>query len=259
MQDAGQVPQAPGAQERKGLGTLAWIAIGCGVLIVMVVLALTVGGLLLARKAKSVVEDLDFEGNPAMATARMVVRMSPELEEVSADEEAGTITIRNTSTGEEITVDFEDVQEGKIAWKVGDKEVSIDASEVEDGNVVTVTGDEGSWKLTTGAEAAGELPNWVPVYPGTEAEGLSTFSGDDGVRGTFGLKTEDGVSEVISFYRSQFEEQGYSVSSNVMSGDDGEQGGLVTGSHEESGRSVTVIVGTEDDGTKIAITYAQGN
>jgi hypothetical protein len=258
MQDGTQGPQVPQAPEKKGLGTLAWLGIGCGVLVVLIVVALSLGGLFLAKKAKDVVGDLDFEGNPGLAAARMVVRLSPELEEVAVDEEAGTITIRNAKTGEEATFDFEDVKEGRIAWKVGDREVSIDASEVEGGNVVTVTGDEGTWKLTTGADAAGELPDWVPVYPGAEPEGRTMMSSDEGVTGTFGFNTEDEVSEVISFYRSQLGDQGFAVTTNVMSGDDGDDGGLVQGGHEATKRSVTVILGTEDEATTVAITYSDG-
>jgi hypothetical protein len=246
------------APQKKGLGTLAWIGIGCGVLVVVIVVALAVGGLFLAKKAKDVVEDLDFEGNPGLAAARMVVRLSPELEEVGVDEEDGTITIRNTKTGEQVTVDFEEVKDGRIRWSTGEGEVTIDASGDEEGTVVSVTDDKGKTvKLTAGAEASGELPDWLPLYPGTEPQGRHAMTGDEGIRGAFQLETDDPVSEVVEFYRSSLSEEGLSVNTNVFSGDAGEQGGLVTGSNDAEGRSVTVMVGTEDGRRTISVTYSE--
>jgi hypothetical protein len=245
------------APAKKGLGTLAWVAIGCGVLILIVVVALAVGGLFVFNKAKQVADDLDFEGNPGLAAARMVVRLSPELEEVAVDEEAGTITVRNTKTGEEVTVDFEDLKEGKIRWQSGDREVTIDASESGDGGAVSVTEEGRSMKLTTGAAAAGEVPDWVPLYPGTEPSASHGESGTEGVRGTFRLETDDGVSEVIDFYRGELEGLGFEVSFNVLSGDTGDQGGLVRGTDEASGRSVTVLVSVDEQRTTVAITYRE--
>ncbi len=244
------------APKKKGLGTLAWIAIGCGALIVVVVVALGVGGLFLAKKAKDVVGDLDFEGNPGLAAARMVVRLSPELEEVGVDEDAGTITIRNTKTGEEITVDFDDVQEGRISWKSGDQEVTIDASGDQEGATIDVSGDKGTWKLTTGGAATGELPEWVPVYPGSAPESRHDMTSDEGYQGVFQLTTDDGVAQVVEYYRSQLAERGFEVSTNVFSGDEGEQGGLVSGQDEAGGRTVTVMVGSEEGRSTMSVSFS---
>ncbi len=73
--------------ERKGLGTLAWIGIGCGVLLVVVVIALAVTSWFVVGKARQVA--VDVEGNPALAAARMIVKLNPELEEVEVDQDAG--------------------------------------------------------------------------------------------------------------------------------------------------------------------------
>ena len=61
------------AQQKQGLPTLAWVAIGCGVLVVIMVLVLTVSGLFMAKKIKDVAGDLDFEDDPAMSAARLIV------------------------------------------------------------------------------------------------------------------------------------------------------------------------------------------
>ncbi len=88
--------------KKKGLGPLAWIGIGCGALVVIVAVALVVVGLIAAKKIKDVAGD--FKDNPEMAAARLIVKMNPELEEVSADEQAATITVRHTKTGEVVTL-----------------------------------------------------------------------------------------------------------------------------------------------------------
>ena len=85
------------APAKKGLPVWAWVGIGCGALVVVVLIVVTVAGFLVANKVKDVAAD--FEKNPAMATARMIVKLNPDLEEVSTDDEEGTITVRNTKTG----------------------------------------------------------------------------------------------------------------------------------------------------------------
>jgi hypothetical protein len=243
--------------ERKGLGTLAWIGIGCGVLLVVVVIALAVTSWFVVGKARQVAEEFDVEGNPALAAARMIVKLNPELEEVDVDQEAGTITVRNTRTGEEVTVDFEDLEQGRISWKAGDHEVTIDASGGEGEEVISVTGDEGEWKLTTGGSDAGDLPDWVPLYPGTEPMASHVFEGSEGVRGTCQLETDDGAAQVIDFYQKQLQQAGYEVTVNRFSSSDGEEGGVVNAEHGASGRAVVVMVGTESGRTTASVSFSE--
>jgi uncharacterized protein YneF (UPF0154 family) len=73
------------AQPKKGLPVWAWIGIGCGALLIMVLVVVMVGGFFVARKVQDVAAD--FEENPAMATAKMIVKLNPELEEVSTDDQ----------------------------------------------------------------------------------------------------------------------------------------------------------------------------
>ena len=249
MSNGTQTPQ------RQGLSTLAWIGIGCGVLLVVVVIALAAVTWWGVGKARQMADE--FEGNPALAAARMIVRLNPELEEVDVDEEAGTITVRNTRTGEEITVDFEDLEQGRISWKAGDQEVTIDASGGEGEEVISVTGDEGEWKLTTGASGARDVPDWVPLYPGTEPLASHVFEGSEGVRGTCQLETEDGAAQVLDFYQGQLQQAGYEVTVNRFSSSEGEEGGVVNAEHGASGRAVVVMVGTENGRTTASVSYTE--
>lgn len=242
--------------QRRGLGTLAWIAIGCGVMIVVLVVAVTIGGFFVAKKVRDVAADFDIDGNPGLAAARMIVKINPELEEVAFDEEEGTITVRHTGTGEEVTVNFEDLKEGRISWKTGDQEITIDTSAVEQGDIVSVTGEDGDWKVTAGSGGSDKVADWVPIYPETEVESSHFMEGDDAVRGVFQVVTEDDVSKVVEFYRSALEEAEYNLSVNTFSGSEGEDGGIINASHE-SGRTITVMIGTEDGSTAINVTYSE--
>ena len=243
--------------ERRTLGTLAWIGIGCGVLLVVIAIALAAVTWWGYGKARQMAEDFDVDGNPALAAARMIVKLNPELEELDVDEEGGTITVRNTNTGEVITVDFEDLEQGRISWKAGDQEVTIDASGGEGEEVISVTGDEGEWKLTTGGTGAGDIPDWVPVYPETEPLASHVFEGSEGVRGTCQLDTDDGAAEVIDFYQERLQQAGYEVTVNRFSSTDGEEGGVVNAEHEASGRNLVDMVGTENGRTTASVSYSE--
>jgi len=249
-------------QPKKGLPALAWIGIGCGVLVVLVVIVvvvLTVGGLIMAKKIKDVAGDLDFEGNPAMAAARVIVRMNPELEEVSVDEDAGTITVRHTETGETVTISIEDLQEGRISFSTEEGEVTIEASgKPEEGTIKVRSGDE-TWTLKTGVETVGEIAEWVPVYPGATPENQHSVTLDGKVNGGFQLTSSDGVKPLVEFYRNQLTELGFDVRVNEFSAGEGESGGVVYGQHEATGRGLTAMIRLEEDGsTRVAVSYQHG-
>ena len=248
----GNGEQAPA---KKGLPVWAWIGIGCGALIVFVMIVVTVGGFFVANKVKDVAGD--FEDNPAMATARMIVKLNPELEEVSTDEENGTITVRNTKTGEVVTVNFDDIEKGRFSFKSGDREVTVDASRADEGGAVTITDDDNKVVFSAGESVAGDIPPWVPLFPGTEPSGPHTMRAGDELSGGFELETDTPVDTVLEFYRSTLEDAGYEISVNTYTQDD-TKGGMVNGSLESEGRNLVAILSSEGGGpTKVVITYAQ--
>lgn len=245
------------APARRGLPVWAWVGIGCGTLLVLVMVVVTIFGFFLARKVQDVAAD--FEKDPAMATARMIVRLNPELEEVAVDEEAGTITVRNTTTGEIITANFQDIEQGKISFKSGDKEISVDASEARESGTITITDGEDNLSFSAGETSSGDLPDWVPLYPGAAIGGHHATTTATTMSGGFELETTDPVDTVLEFYRAGLEEAGYAVTVNTYS-QDGTRGGMVNGSHEGGQRTVVAILSAEGGGpTKVVVTYSQGS
>ena len=242
------------APERKGLHPLAWVGIGCGVILVIIITAVLVGGFFLARTVKDVAQD--FEDNPGLAAARFIVKASPELEEVDVDEDAGTMTVRNKKTGELITVNFDDVAEGRFSWTTdGEEEFTIDVSEAEDGTVRIESSDGEGFALTTGAAVSEEIPEWVPVYPGTDPENRGTMKTTDSLNGNFTLKTGDTVAEVLDFFRNELKESGFQVNVSTYSSV-GADGAMLNGSIEAEKTNVIVIIGREEDQTTVSVTYS---
>jgi hypothetical protein len=239
-------------QTKKGLGPLAWIAIGCGVIIVLVGVVMVAGGIFVAGKAKDFAADM--EKNPGLTTARTIVRLNPELEEVAVDEEAGTITVRNTRTGEEVTVDFDALADGKLSFSSGDKSMTIETSE----EGVKVSSEEGGEKLelSTGNEVTDEVPEWVPVWPDAELEGRSTMRHSEGLNGGFQLVAPVATAEAIEFYRARLDEAGFDVRVSTYSTEDG-QGGMVNATDETGGRTVVAMVSSRaDGGSDVRVNYA---
>jgi hypothetical protein len=245
--------QAQASGKRKGLHPLVWVGIGCGGIVVMAAIVMMVLGLFVLKKGKDALEDL--EKDPSKV-AEWVVRANPDLELVKRDPEAGTITVRNVKTGEEVTVDWQDVKEGRITFSSGDQEVVFDAD--QDEGRVRITGDSGedeSFELSFGGESAVEVPEWVPLYPGTEPTGGATMTKAGGVSGGFGLETPDAADKVVEFYRERLAEDGYELSVNTFATGSETAGAIVSGTR--NGRTVGVHISRGGDTTTIGVTFEE--
>ncbi len=148
-----------GMSERKGLHPLAWVGIGCGVIILIALLGFGACTILVAKTASDIAEEM--ENNPEITAARAFVFANPELEMVSVDEEAKTVTIRNTTTGEEMTVDASKLADGEISFQ-GEGGESLTFGQ----GGMTAKTDEGEFKIGGGGEA--EVPEWAPVPDGAK-------------------------------------------------------------------------------------------
>lgn len=248
-------PTPTGPTAARKTSPWVWVAVGCGGLLVIVLLAVTVGGYLLARKAKDFVAEA--EKNPAMAAVRLAVSMNPELEIVEADEDDGIITVRNKRTGEEFTVDMAEAEKGKIRFRNEKGEEISFSTKSEDGKrEFKVESDEGDFSFGAGDQSA--LPDWVPRYPGTELTGTMTSRSDRGVEGGFSFTTPDSVRDVLAYFEKQLKALGMEVSTNTFEQDDVTQGGVVGGESTDRDRTCTVTATRDDEATTVAVTYKEG-
>ncbi len=248
-----RAPQAPAAQKKTS--PLVWVLVGCGGLVLLGAIIMLVAGLFVAKKVGSFAEDA--KKNPGMAAAKMIVAMNPDLETVSTDESAGTITIRNKKTNEVMTVDFEDVKKGKIRFKNEKGETAeISASGEGETGKIEVKSDKGT--MTFGAGAATEAPDWVPSYPGSEPQGMYSTKGPQGLSAAFSFDTKDSPEKVMSYFEEQLKDGGFEVTTSTFKKGAKLSGGLINGVAEGQKRQVHVTVSQEDEGTKVAITYTEG-
>lgn len=241
-------------QQKKGLPALAWVGIGCGVLIIIFLIVLFAGGLFVANKVKDVADD--YNKNPELATARMIVKLNPEIEEVGVDEEAGTITIRDVESGKTVTANFKDFKDGKFTLTGDDGEtVTFDADTSEDGGSMSVSSGDESWTVATGDKSA-PVPDWVPVPDEGAAGSHHTMTDGSGYGGSVIFMSDQSVDDLIAFFQKELKADGFNATVNRFSGDQG-NGGIVTGMKDAEHRSVIVTIGDEDGQRSVGVAYAQ--
>lgn len=173
-------PAAPAEPtKKKGLHPMAWVGIGCGGLLVVAVIGIAIAVGFFKRKVNEFQENL--AANPQKAAAEMIVGMNPDLEMVTDDETAGEMTIRVKSSGEEITVSYADIAEGRF----------------------TVTAPDGT-TTSIGAADESKIPAWVPRYPNI-ANQQTVFHQEkpDGVEGVWMFSTSDTTEQIEAFFDSE--------------------------------------------------------
>lgn len=237
---------------RKGMGPLGWIAIGCGAIALIGIIAFAVGGYLFKTK---VVDPL--AENPGMVAAELAIRANSDLELISSDREKGTMTIKNKQTGETVTVNASDIENGNITFETKEGKTVIDTSGSEESGGIKMTGPEGA-EVTWGGDAPKDLPAWVPVYPGSTVQGAMDATTAEGRTASFSIATDDGVDEVIEFYESKLGENGLKVTKNLVEAN-GERSGILSGVSEDDKRTVTVMIGQQEGKTQASVNFAAKN
>ncbi len=235
--------QPPVPQQKKGLHPLAWVAIGCGVLLVVGAAVAIVGGYFLYGKARELAD------NPAIATAKMIAAADPELEIVDTDEDAQTVTFRNTKTGDEMTISFDDIEKGRLTISSGGDEVVISGD--EKGGQVTVRTDEGTARFGGGAEI--DLPDWVPIYPGTTPEGSYSTDTAEGRGGAYTAQTDDSLDEVLRFFSDKLEAEGLESLHKTTT----REGAILMTATPDESRTCTVTVTAEGGRVGIAVNFTE--
>ncbi len=238
--------------QKKGLSPLAWIGIGCGALVLLGVVA-AVGLLGFGLfKAKELVEDL--EANPAKTAAEMVVRLNPELELIESDEEAGTITFKNVTTGETMTVDFESIAEGKLSVTTEDGELRIDASEGGEAGM-TFTGPDGEVRLGASVE---NVPDWVPLYPeSSDARGTYTSVTKEGSTGVVVLESADDAATVLAYYEEWLADEGYEIKQRSSTSTAEGTLSALQAQLAEPQRTLTISIVEQGGETQVNVNYTE--
>jgi hypothetical protein len=93
----------PSLPQKKGLGPLAWVGIGCGSLVLLGVIALIVVGFIAGPKLKKFAEDA--QANPTRMVANtMATVASGQMEMVAEDDVNKRYTVRAKKDGKLTTI-----------------------------------------------------------------------------------------------------------------------------------------------------------
>lgn len=91
--------------QKKGLGPLAWVGIGCGGLLVLAVIAFAVFAMVFGPKIKEIANEA--QGNPTKAVASIMVRVGAGQAEMVAEDDANLrYTVKHKKNGKLTTVYF---------------------------------------------------------------------------------------------------------------------------------------------------------
>ena len=250
MNGTSQVPPAPGVPPKKGMSPLAWIGIGCVVILIFCGIAVGVMGWFAHRAIDK------FAKNPGMAAAELAVKMNPDLELVNADEKTNTITIKDKKTGEVTTVSAEDAKNGKWSVKNDKGTATFDAS---GGNGMTMKATDDKGQVTTfnaGTGSPQNLPSWLPVYPGGTVQGTYDTTNNEGRTAAFTVSTKDTTDKVLEYYDAQLKSAGLKTEKSTFT-TNGQTGGTVTGKSDDGKREASVIISSAADGTHAVVSFQE--
>jgi hypothetical protein len=227
---------------KKKTSPVVWILGGCFGLVVLGFLVTAIAGYFFASKIKQVAE------NPA-ALVEMIARANPNVDVVSTDAGAGKITVRDKKTGKTVTLNFEDIKNGKFSFEGEDGE-KVDINAQGNNGTVDIKGKDGT--VHFGGGSAAEIPSWVPQYPGSSPQGAFSSKGDKGEGGAFGFVTKDPVEKVASFYAQALEGAGFKVERHSTK-IDGKDSAII--SAQKDTQQLSVGINTGDDGTNVGVNY----
>lgn len=218
-------PMSPNmsAPTPKKTSPLVWILGIVGGLLVLGMIGCGIVSFLFVKTVQHAGFDSSLmKKNPGLAMTKMVTAMNPDYEVVSSNDGAGTVTVKEKSTGKTVTYKF-DTQK----------------------NTMVIVGENGE-EVKIGAAATGNsMPSWVPVYPGSSVEGTYSAEAADGKSANYTLKTPDAAEKVTSYYQDQLKAAGF----NVTLVSSGAQGGMLSAEDADKKRTILVTLGNSGGST----------
>jgi hypothetical protein len=222
-------PAQTGPPRKKGLPPLAWAGIGCGVLLVLAVLAGALGVRWFVHTVDTLAKDLS--GDARREAVDTAADMLSGVHVVRHDDDAKSVTFRAAGTAGESTLGHEEFLRGEFP----------------------VTRADGSSGPAASDPAA--VPSWLPAYPAVLTLGglfLSDTASDAG--GILTFTTRDDPDTVAGFYESAFPWANSTSSSSVSMN----RTKKLSRSYGEPGRRVSIeISGDGSAPTFVAVTFRE--
>lgn len=240
----------PLPEKKKGLHPLAWVAIGCGGLLVVGGIVALAAGFFVYTKARELAKDV--QENPVAATARLIAATNPDIEIVNDDRQAETITFRNVKTGETITVSYDDIEKGKVTFSSQGKTASVEMGSADGEGAVTVKTDEGTATFGAGAGAA-QWPEWLPAYPGVTPQGTFSSNTAEGRGGFFTFRTSNSLEQVADFYARELPKVAFQINSRTTTPD----GIVLSAATADGSRAANVVANREGSDTQVTVQFTE--
>jgi len=207
---------------RRKTNPVVWILAAIGGVILLVIAGLFVAGFYIAR-------------NPNAAFAKLVTMANPNAEVVNVDNVSKRMTIRDKRNGSEVTVSFNDLKNGRFRLSAKD----------DNGNV---------GRIEVGA-GPGNLPAWLPIYPGSNVQSQLTGTGDGGKEsvegGMYTFATPNEPARVARFYQEKCRELGMTADLTMATTD----GGKIAAQDEDGSRTLFVVFTGDAGRTTGSVTF----
>jgi hypothetical protein len=176
-----------------------------------------------------------MRSNPAQALASMAAKMRPELDVASIDDAAQTITLK-AKNGDLSTFKFDPPTNTLVLVPAAQPKVAENLPPPAPEHPVST------------------LPGWLPVYPSTIPEIVSssvTPDGDEETIATF--KSDDKPTEIVKFYQAKLQEGGF----KIEAASSGEPGGMIQAHDAEKKRMLILNVDAKETGTLLRVVTVQ--
>jgi hypothetical protein len=239
MQDSKQQPP-PFERRGRSKSPIGWMLTGVVLVLVAGLAIASAGGYFVYRTARNAGIDPGLmRRKPVFALTKLQVAKDPNLEILSADENADTVTVRDKNSSKVATYRYDLDKRSLVV--VGD---DLRSTAAADGASFEVKGPDGTMKF-----GAGSAPAWIPTYAGATLRGTASTTTAEGEQNTFTFKTTDSPGKVLAFYQDSLQANGFTVNM-AMTGD---RNGMVQGQADGGKRSVVITLGASSDGTEGSI------
>lgn len=161
-----------------------------------------------------------MKSDPVHALASMAVKMRPDLDVASVDGATGTVTLRDKNGA--LSTFKLDPQTKTLVLMATVQPKLADAPQP-----------------LPQEQPASTLPGWMPVYPATSPEIVSSAvnpEGDEETIATF--KSDDKPTEIVQFYKAKLQESGF----KIEAASSGEPGGMIQAQDAEKKRMLILNV-----------------
>jgi hypothetical protein len=208
-------PQTPAPPGKKGSNALVWILGGCGGILVLGAVVVAIFFSWVGPKMKGFAES--SKRNPALMAAKIMVAVNPDLEIVAEDDTAGTLTVRNKKTGEQVTMNAEDIKKGRLKFtNQKGEEVTFEGSGDAGKEGFSVKSKDGT--MTFGKASAQAMPSWVPSYPGAKPMASVSKTSVEGIYGSYSFQTKDSAAKILDYFDRELNGDGFSVEKTKLEG-----------------------------------------